>query len=373
MTHTRPKQNRIAPAVLRCLASLSIMTACIQYPPPANLAPDPRLVDRIREIRITATPMSVCPGAAIQASYVAVLDDGTLVPFERTYSSKHPPKLHVNFLELSSKEATSDDDANWVSDQNPIKSATSGIRLNAALKAKPVVQGTATVAPKYDCAHHAFDFTGATGAVAQTGEYGPPVTVRIGMGRSPYYDELLVVGIQVGANAPFYELYDAKTLPPAGWLAVATSGGSGGTGTAGSKGANGLPSPAGCPSVEGGPGGDGGNGSPGGPGGRGGRVTVVVPAEEPRLAELVAARSPGGPGGFGGAGGAGGHGGSGAGSGGCPLPDGEVGRRGQPGPLGPSGLGGPPPEIVTVPADQLFGPASPSEVIALIASAQRRP
>src|SRR2546426_688361 len=81
--------------------ALSVFAAC-SHAPPADFAPDPGLLARIREIQIRTTAAQACPGTAIAASYDAVLDDGTHVPFQRTYDKKHPPRLHTVFLDLSS-------------------------------------------------------------------------------------------------------------------------------------------------------------------------------------------------------------------------------------------------------------------------------
>src|SRR2546426_6119255 len=49
---------------------------------------------------------SVCPGGWIQASYEAVLADGSRVPFARSYDKKHPPRLHVVFLDRSEEHTS---------------------------------------------------------------------------------------------------------------------------------------------------------------------------------------------------------------------------------------------------------------------------
>ncbi len=90
--------------------------------------------------------------------------------------------------------------------------------------------------PDYSCAQHAFEFEGAPGGRAQSGENGPPVTVTLARAHSPFYEKLIVAGIQVGAQAPFYELYDAATIPPADFIGIATRGGRGGVGVTGPQG-----------------------------------------------------------------------------------------------------------------------------------------
>src|SRR6266550_1538667 len=221
---------------LLCPVALSLAVGCSHKPPP-DFAPDPGLLSHIREIQIKTTVTQACPGTAIAASYDAVLDDGTHVPFLRSYDKKHPPRLHVVFLEFSSSEANSSNEGTWVLDPDPLLSAASGFQLHVSLRAKPSIQGTATVAPDYSCSLHSFGFAGEQGGPGQAGGNGPDVTVRIGRGHSSFYDRLLVVGIQVGMQAPYYALYDARSIPPADFLIVESRGGRGGGGTPGPKGA----------------------------------------------------------------------------------------------------------------------------------------
>src|SRR5256712_1614820 len=358
--------------------ALSVFAACSHKPPP-DFAPDPGLLAHIREIQIKTTAAAACPGAGIAASYDAVLDDATHVPFQHTYDKKHPPRLHMVFLDLSSSMARANSDGYWVMAQDPLLSAASGFELHAYLKAKPSIQGSVTVAPDYGCAPHAFGYAGEQGGASQAGGNGPDVTVRIGRGRSPFYDRLIIVGVQVGMQAPFYELYDGRSVPPADFVIIESRGGRGGAGGPGPKGGDGSPGAAGCPAQNGGPGGDGGNGGPGAPGGRGGPITIIVPADDPYMAGLVTARSPGGPGGpggVGGPGGAGGKGGQGGVGGGARRwadgQDGAVGRKGQVGATGSEGPRGPQNQIVTLPGNQVFGPQIPAELAALLGQARRR-
>src|SRR2546430_15355596 len=83
-----------------------IVAACSHAPPP-DFAPDPGLIAQVRDLRIVTTQDRACPGGGIQASYEAILADGSRVPFARTYDKKHPPRLHVVFLERSRPHAVS--------------------------------------------------------------------------------------------------------------------------------------------------------------------------------------------------------------------------------------------------------------------------
>ena len=359
---------------------LTLFFAACSHAPPPDFAPDPGLIAQVRDLRIVTTQDRACPGGGIQASYEAILADGSRVPFARTYDKKHPPRLHVVFLERSSPDAVSRESGDWVTNANPLWTAASGFRLTATLSAKPAVQQTVVVPPEYGCMSHGFQFSGEPGGAAQAGGNGPDVTVRLGILRSPFYDKLIVAAVELGYSRPFYVFADGNTIPPANWLWVESRGGRGGAGTPGQNGSDGAAGQGGCPPQPGGPGGSGGNGAPGGSGGRGGRVTIIVPTENPFLAGLIEARSPGGQGGPGGTGGNGGKGGKG-GPGTADkdnrrcadAADGSAGQKGTAGPNGSEGAPGPRPQIVTLPTSELFGPNVPPEFAALIERAAARP
>lgn len=334
---------------------IALVAAACKHGPPPGFAPDPGLVAQIREIRMV-TSTSTCPGETFGATYTAVLTDGALLPFETRYDSKNPPRLHVSFLERISAEATPLEGGAWAADPDALISAVTGFRLTATLRAKPSVTTAATLTPDYACMPHAFGFRGA-GA----GAGGPQVTVRVGILRSPFYDRLLVAGVDVEDAPPFFVFADANAVPPADWLIIEARGSRGARGTNGEPGTRGGPGATGCPGGQGGPGGNGGNGGPGGYGGRGGQITIVAPSDQPFLAGLVDARTPGGEGGPGGTGGKGGAGGV----GGEPQTpsnpqcvkgrDGVPGRTGVPGVDGRDGQPGSRPQIITVSARDVWG------------------
>src|SRR5437870_9719437 len=174
---------------------LTLFFAACSHAPPPDFAPDPGLIAQVRDLRIVTTQDRACPGGGIQASYEAILADGSRVPFARTYDKKHPPRLHVVFLERSSPDAVSQEDGDWVTNVNPLATAVSGFRLTAALKAKPMVRNTVVIPPDYSCLPHAFSFVGDAGGAAQAGSNGPDVVVRLAVLRSPFYDRLLVAAI----------------------------------------------------------------------------------------------------------------------------------------------------------------------------------
>ncbi len=80
------------------LAAVVLTAACGPKRPPPSFAPDPGLVEQIRELRMS-TSTRACPGESFGAVYTAVLNDGSIVPFESRYDEDHPPRLHVIFLE----------------------------------------------------------------------------------------------------------------------------------------------------------------------------------------------------------------------------------------------------------------------------------
>jgi hypothetical protein len=318
------------------------------------------------------SPALVCPGGRIQATYEALLDDGSVVPFATKYDKKNPPPLHVVFLRFTSGEAAARESGSWDTYPDPLLSVHHGFRLSVFLRDKPSINAFEVVEPDYSCIPHIFAFEGKPGGRrGGAGEQGPDVVVRLDIVRSPYYERLLLAEISVGAAPPFYLMADANAIPPADWVVVESRGGAGGRGEDGTDGAKGADGEPGCPGGPGGAGGAGGNGGPGGPGGSGGEVTVVVPDEQPLLAGLVEARTPGGEGGSGGEPGKGGEGGAGgavrgdarrcqAGAAGAQGPTGRAGSD------GPDGARGPSVRVYTVPRNQVFGPHVPPELAGLL-------
>jgi hypothetical protein len=371
------------PRVLRLCATsfcAALLVFGCSHAPPEGFAPDPGLVAQIRDIRIVTGYARACPGATIPATYEAVLTDGSRVPFSRSYDKKHPPRLHVIFLDRESPDAVSQEDGDWVAERDPLVTVSTGFRLTATLRANASIRNTVVVPPDYRCMPHTFVFSGEPGGPGEAGEPGPDAAVRLAVLRSPFYDKLFVAGIQVGLAQPFYVLQDATAVPPADWLVIESRGGRGGTGVAGTKGTDGSAGAGGCPAQPGAPGGNGGNGGPGGSGGHGGRVSVIVPLDNPFLAGIVAGRSPGGAGGPGGPGGAGGRGGK--GGQGAPdatnrrcqdAVDGAPGQAGSAGPTGSQGGPGPRTVVVTAPAREIFGVQVPPELGSLLERLQRRP
>src|SRR6266516_2582492 len=291
---------------------LTMVVFGCSHKPPEDFAPDPGLVGQIRDIRIVTAYARACPGSTIPTTYEAVLADGSRVPFSRTYDKKHPPRLHVIFLDRESPDAVSQEDCDWVAERDPLVTVTTGYRLTATLRANSRITNT-VVAPA----------------------------------------DWLVIESRGGRGG---------------------TGVTGSKGTDGSSGAAGCPAQPGAPGGNGGSGGPGGSGghggrvsvivpldnpflagivtgrSPGGPGGTGG------------------------PGGAGGKGGKGGQGALDANNRRCPdAADGAAGQAGSAGPTGSQGAPGPRAIVVTAPTKEIFGLQVPPELGSLLERVQRRP
>lgn len=354
------------------LGAVLVTGACSHAPPP-DFAPEPGLIAQIESIHIIAASPQACPGSTIRVDYEAVLADGSRVPFARSYDKKHPPLLHVVFLERESPDAVSREDGDWKAERDPLATVSTGFRLTARLRARPTVTSTVLLPPDYGCMSHVFWFSGVSQLLGGVrGGDGPDVAVRLALLRSPFYESLYVAGIQVSGGPPSYVLGDASRVPPTGWLLVESDGGSGGSGQAGLDGSDGTPGVAGCPGGAGGQGSNGGDGGAGGDGGSGGQITVVVPVDQPGLAGLVDRRSSGGSGGRGGAGGRGGRGGmGGAGlfdANNRPCSSGADGSSGRDGLSGHDGTMGAPgsTRVTTARLPELFGAHVPQGLAVLL-------
>src|SRR5258705_10058488 len=128
------------------VAALIVTVGCGPKGPPPSFAPDPGLVEQIREIRMS-TSMRACPGEGFGAVYTAVLNDGSLVPFETRYDKDSPPRLHVVFLARSSPEATPLEGGGWSTYRDPLPTAINGVRLPLALIAKPNISTLQVLGP----------------------------------------------------------------------------------------------------------------------------------------------------------------------------------------------------------------------------------
>src|SRR5438094_9217599 len=245
-SHTVLRDASVLRPCLTTFCATLLLAAC-SHAPPEGFAPDPGLVAQIRDIRIVTTYTRACPGATVSANYEAVLSGGARVPFSRSYDKKHPPRLHVVFLDRESPDAVSQEDGDWVTERDPLATVSTGFRLTATLRANSKVTSTVVVPPYYGCMPHTFTFSGEPGGAGEAGGNGPDVTIRLAGVRSPFYDKLYVAGFQVGMAPPFYILGDPTSVAPADWLIVESRGGRGGAGLAGGNGTDGSAGAGGCP------------------------------------------------------------------------------------------------------------------------------
>src|SRR5207247_1545790 len=206
---------------------LTMLVFGCSHKPPEDFAPDPGLVGQIRDIRIVTAYARACPGSTIPTTYEAVLADGSRVPFSRTYDKKHPPRLHVIFLDRESPDAVSQEDGDWVAERDPLVTVTTGYRLTATLRANSRITNTVVVPPDYRCMPHTFVFSGDAGGPGETGEPGPDATVRLAVLRSPFYDNPFLAGMVAGRS-------------PGGPGGTGGPGGAGGKGGKGGKGGQGA-------------------------------------------------------------------------------------------------------------------------------------
>src|SRR5258705_11418599 len=110
------------------VATALVLAACGPKRPPPSFAPDPGLVEQIREIRMS-TSTSACPGEGFGAVYTAVLNDGSLAPFETRYDKDSPPRSHVVFLPRWTNEVTPLEGGAEAGYCDPLATAITGVRL----------------------------------------------------------------------------------------------------------------------------------------------------------------------------------------------------------------------------------------------------
>src|SRR2546430_2628249 len=220
-SHTVLRDASVLPLCLTTFCATLLLAAC-SHAPPEGFAPDPGLVGQIRDIRIVTAYARACPGSTIPTTYEAVLADGSRVPFSRTYDTKHPPRLHVIFLDRESPDAVSQEDGDWVAERDPLFTVTTGYRLTATLRANSRITNTVVVPPDYRCMPHTFVFSGDAGGPGEAGGPRPAATVRPAPPPAPAYPHLVVARNPGRLAQPFFVLPDAPPVPPADWLPFQT-------------------------------------------------------------------------------------------------------------------------------------------------------
>jgi hypothetical protein len=281
----------------------------------------------IRALTIVPTSARACAGDVINAQYVARYADGSSATLNHDA---------IAALGRGGDAVEPRSDGSWQTAAEPVYAAFSGYRLSASIAADSTIRADTTVAPAAKCRHAPIEL-GASGRYDVKSAH-----VRVGTFVTPFFDSVVVAVLEVDGKLP-----TSIVLTPAemhsGVVHVNAPGVSGRAGRNGRRGDNGDE----CES--GGPGDD---GDPGEPGNAGGRVDIIVQADAPWLANLIAVSNMGGRGGQGGQGGQGGSAGSRTRTkGNCSPKPGRTGRNGHDGLDGPAG---PPPQTTTVPFSLLW-------------------
>src|SRR2546428_13827632 len=212
-SHTVLRDASVLRLCLTTFCATLLLAAC-SHAPPEGFAPDPGLVGQIRDIRIVTAYARACPGSTIPTTYEAVLADGSRVPFSRTYDKKHPPRLHVIFLDRESPDAVSQEDGDWVAERDPLVTVTTGYRLTATLRANSRITNAVVVPPDYRCMPHTFVFSGDAGGPGEAGEPRPGAAGRPPALRPPFYRQLFVARVPGGAAPPVSLPPGATAAPP---------------------------------------------------------------------------------------------------------------------------------------------------------------
>src|SRR5256886_2803579 len=218
-SHTVLRDASVLRLCLTTFCATLLLAAC-SHAPPEGFAPDPGLVGQIRDIRIVTAYARACPGSTIPTTYEAVLADGSRVPFSRTYDKKHPPRLHVIFLDRESPDGVSQEDGDSLAERDPLATVTTGYRLTATLRANSRITNTVVVPPDYRCMPHTFVFSGDAGGPGEAGEPGPGATGRLAPLRSPVFDKPFVARLPGRLAQPVFLLPEAAAVPPPARLRV---------------------------------------------------------------------------------------------------------------------------------------------------------
>jgi hypothetical protein len=284
----------------------------------------------IRALTIAPAVARACPGDIVAAQYVARYQDGSSATLGRDA---------IATLIRRGDAVDARPDGSWEAASEPVYAAFTGYRLSASLAADSMIRADTTLAPAAQCRHLPIEL-GTSGRNDTKSAH-----VRVGTLITPFFDSVVVAVVEVEGKLPTSIVLTPGEMR-SGVIRVNAPGANGRPGRGGRRGDNGDE----CQSGDSGEDGD-----PGEPGDFGGHVDIIVQADAPWLANLVAVSNPGGRGGRGGQGGQGGQGGS-AGSrtrskGNCSPKPGRPGRSGHD---GPDGAAGPPPKTTTVPFSLLW-------------------
>ncbi|HRI64660.1 MAG TPA: hypothetical protein PK156_10475 [Polyangium sp.] len=345
-------------AILAFTAAQSILTGC----GPNQAQIDPRNVSDLK-IRPSSGRMLFCPGAPFTVEFVAKLKDGSTCSNLNADSGCMNQKNTVidpTVLRLTGSNGRVQGQG-WVTDDDPLKTADSGIRLKGWMEqvlngqTYKSMESDIDLKPVYECMSSA-DFSQGNGRDdGSNGSPGPAITVAITTLSTPFYPDAALVRVESGTMRQYY-ISPSADKP----IRITATGQPGARGRQGAAGNGGQAGTAGAECKNGT---DGANGSAGGAGGRGGDGgaggTIRVILDEANVDKLkgrLLIANPGGAAGEGGFGGPGGHGGNGGSAGSKPANapadcnpqagrSGQDGAAGAVGPRGKDGAAGPAPSF----------------------------
>jgi hypothetical protein len=334
-------------AVLAIAAAQPILTGC----GPNQAQIDPRNVSDLK-IRNQSGQNLFCPGAAFSVEFVAKLKDGTTCSNFNANSgcmNKENTVIDPAVLRLSGSNGRVTGQG-WVTDDDPLKTADTGVRLRGWLEQviggqnHKSMESEIDLKPVYDCRSQ-MNFTTNDTLSHHEGKTGTTFTIAVTSLSTPFYADAALIRVESGTMREYFVSPSADK--PVRLTLQGRRGTDGNRGTAGTAGKPGDAATGECKS-----GGDGGNGTAGGAGGKGGdgevgpAVKVILDeSNADKLKARILISNPGGPGGAGGPGGSGGQGGAGGAAGAKPANapadcNPQAGKPGQNGPNGASGASG---------------------------------
>ena len=328
-------------------------------------------------VDFVGSPVTLCPGEAVQLSIVAELRhrERDKTRTAQTYEGNRAGiggrgKLGFDAFIVSSAQGQLGPHGWFATNPDPFASLD-GFTIEVQHRGAEPLSQTLAYKPRYDCMQHGGGAgmsgtsgrsgsaggsgdrgsyggssrdggaggdgaAGGSGGAGTSGATGPTLSAWATVVQTRHHPHLVLLEFE--GDAVGRVMFDSRDT-----FVLTAAGGPGGQGGSGGQGGTGGDGGAG---VQGGPGGSGGPGGAagmGGSGGPGGRITLHLDERFPELAQHISLNVSGGGGGFGGRGGQGGRGGRGGSTSaegaadGPEGPDGADGADGANGPVGPPG------------------------------------
>lgn len=334
-------------AILAITAAQPILTGC----GPNTAQIDPRNVADLK-IRPTSGQMLFCPGAAFSVEFVAKLKDGSTCSNFNADSGCMNQKNTVidpSVLRLSGSNGQLQGQG-WVADEDPLKTADTGVRLRGWMEqvlngqTYKSMENEIDLKPVYEC-KNAANFSPSNGREdGSNGGAGAAITIAVTTLSTPFYADAALIRVESGTLREYY-ISPSADKP----IRITAAGQPGARGRPGNSGNDGQSGSSGAECKNGADGTDGTAGGPGGRGGDGGAgatIKVLLDDANPdKLKGRILIANPGGAAGEGGMGGMGGRGGNGGAAGSRPATppsdcNPQAGRTGQNGPNGQNGAPG---------------------------------